>query len=1297
MDVSATLKRSARYAWTALASFIICYALLVVIGRLLLPSLEHRQELVNQILSQKLGIEITTEHLTGTWTRFTPRFQVQGLRIGAEDDAPAITVSSIHSEFDILRSILNAEIVWNDLRIGEVKLTLQENAEGQWLISNLPLSSPSSETDSREQMDALINIIQLSTYIGIEKIAIDIAFFDGTTTTLYIADTRVESSGNFHRAQAKLSLDKDEDKAELLFEGRGNPLDWQHFDGKAYIKFDRVNLHNALAVILRSWQPFKTLAKTTESNTLLDAQLWISALKPGHFNLRGKVRAEEIPLSWDRDVPAIKNFATTFDGWFSPGKSWGLQCQNLRFDWDDRVIQPLNTSFQQGLGEHWHKIALAADHINIDTLKHGLVQSQLIDKTTAELIATLNPSGTLQDIHLTLDLEKTQPLTQLDTRIDQLSLDSWHHTPATRGLSGYLHWQDESGYFDIDSGDDFAMRYPGVYTNFMHYGATQGRVNIDWTSADSSLQIAGGPIDIRAEEGEIRAYISLDIPTTSKGREPQMFLQAGIKNGHSRYLDNYLPAILEPRLRDWLDSAIGDTDIVEAGFIWRGSLKGASHQQRTIQLYGQVANGEVNYDPGWPKLSELSANITLDDIQFTGNINSAKAGEGTEQADVNNASIATLPGALLSVKAELSSPLKTAQHILLNSPLAPQLAALADWQVEGQTQATLDLTIPLSKNRQGEAYRVAANIEAGRMQLHSFQPVIFSDVEGAIAYNDGAGLHSSGVSGVLWGQALNATIATHEGRLQLDASGLLDLSLAPAWHPLFTDNVSGATSYSATFVAPNKTSPATLSLFSNLQGIDIDLPSPLYKSADQVWPLETSLQFRASDLLLNAQTDSLKAQLRIADQQLADGIITLGHSDKNSGKESDKNNAPLTAFKGLLIKGHMSGFDLDAWLTALQTATKPDDNIADFDTRAVVAIDHLSAAGFDLDTVNIDALRSKQLWDINIDSPIIAGNIRVPEDRSQTIVTRLNYIVLPKPELGSEQSPLNNLDPSTLPALDFATEGLRIGDDELGSLAFVMQSSEQGVNIDQIEAEITGIAITKAADGEAAQFTWHRVNGKDQSEFNGALLSDDLGGVLQAWNMPVLLTTNNAAILSDVSWQGKPWDLSTKALRGNIALRFEKGRFFQTPGTTTNALFKVIGLINFDTWLRRLKFDFSDLFSTGVNFDNMEGGMAFEEDQMRFDEPIVVTLPSGKLRLLGQTNLVEETIDARLIATLPVGTNLPWIAALAGGLPAAAGVYLTSKIFEKEVDRISSISYKITGDLNNPEVEVDRIFSDKTE
>ncbi len=1297
MDVPAVLKRSARYAWSALAFLIISYALLVIIGRQLLPSLEQRQELIGQILSERLGAQITTEHLSGSWTRLTPRLQAQSLSITSEGDAPAITISSVQSDFDILSSILNGEIIWNDLSIGEVKLTLRENAEGKWFVSNFPISGLDDETNSRGQMDALANIILLSTHIGIEQIAVDVTFYDGTAATLYIDDVQIESNGNFHRARARLSLDQTEDSAELLVEGRGDPTDWESFDGKAYINFSRVDLRNALGIILRGWLPLSLLNSTANSNTLLDAELWIASIKPGHFGLRGKVKAEEIPLNWDADIPPIKDLDTTLTGWFTSGKDWGLQCQNLHFDWGELVIKPLNMSFQQGLGEDWHKISVAADHINLNTLKHALVQTQLGGEASTALVNTLNPSGRLKGIKLALDLEKTQPLTEFSAHIEQLSLDSWHSTPAVRGLSGYVQWQGDQGYVDLDTGDSFAMRYPGVYTDFMHYGPTRGRVNIAWTSDDSSLQIAGGPIDIRGKEGEIRAYISLDIPTKNNGREPEMFLQAGIKNSHSRYRNNYLPAILNPGLLDWLERSIGDTDISEAGFIWRGSLKGTSPQKRSIQFYGQLANGELNYDPGWPRLSDISAQITIDDTLFEGIVNSAKIGAGPEFAQLDKALIATLPGGLLSVKAAITSPLNTAVDSLLNSPLASRMSALRSWQIQGDASARLDLVIPLSTNRQGESYRVEADIRQGRMQLRDFQPVVFSKLEGTIAYNDDDGLYSSGVSGTLWGQALDATIATQDGVLRIDAAGLLDLSKAPAWQPLFTENITGTAAYTASFISPDNDSPPTLTLRSDLQDIAIALPAPLHKPTGHAWPLQASLQFRENNLFIDARTNKLKAQLNIANQQLVRGSIILGDT-KNSGDQHSPGDK-VSGHKGLFITGHMPVFQLDDWLEALlaNSASAKSRGIPSFDTRATVEIDRFNAAGVTLDNVTVDALHSKQLWDINVESPTLAGNIRVPENRDQAIVARLNYLTLPKPELDSEQNFLGDLDPSTLPALDFATEGLRIGDDELGNLAFVMQANAQGVSIDQIEAEITGITIGNTPGGDTAQLIWTKTDGEHRSEFSGALLSDDLGGVLKAWDMPMLLTTNSAAFLTNLRWQGKPWDLSANALEGHIALSFEEGRFFQAPGTTTNALLKVVGLINFDTWLRRLKFDFSDLFSKGVQFDNVEGGLAFEEELMRFDEPIVVTLPSGKIRLLGQTNLAEETIDARLIATLPVGTNLPWIVALAGGLPAAAGVYITSKLFEKQVDRISSISYKITGDLNNPEVKVDRIFSDKTE
>ena len=51
------------------------------------------------------------------------------------------------------------------------------------------------------------------------------------------------------------------------------------------------------------------------------------------------------------------------------------------------------------------------------------------------------------------------------------------------------------------------------------------------------------------------------------------------------------------------------------------------------------------------------------------------------------------------------------------------------------------------------------------------------------------------------------------------------------------------------------------------------------------------------------------------------------------------------------------------------------------------------------------------------------------------------------------------------------------------------------------------------------------------------------------------------------------------------------------------------------------------------------------------------------------------------------------VSGYAGGLPAAAGVFITSKLAQKQVDRLSSINYTLGGSWDDIEVAVDEIFA----
>jgi uncharacterized protein YhdP len=124
-----------------------------------------------------------------------------------------------------------------------------------------------------------------------------------------------------------------------------------------------------------------------------------------------------------------------------------------------------------------------------------------------------------------------------------------------------------------------------------------------------------------------------------------------------------------------------------------------------------------------------------------------------------------------------------------------------------------------------------------------------------------------------------------------------------------------------------------------------------------------------------------------------------------------------------------------------------------------------------------------------------------------------------------------------------------------------------------------------------------------------------------------------------------------------------------------------------------LQLDFSDVVGQNLEYNRLNGKLHFENGVASLRDPLKMDMPSGRMSMAGDFDLVNETVDTRLVATLPVATNLPWVVAMMGGLPAAAGVYVTSKLVEKQVDRLSSISYEVTGPWDDVKVSVDKIFA----
>ena len=136
--------------------------------------------------------------------------------------------------------------------------------------------------------------------------------------------------------------------------------------------------------------------------------------------------------------------------------------------------------------------------------------------------------------------------------------------------------------------------------------------------------------------------------------------------------------------------------------------------------------------------------------------------------------------------------------------------------------------------------------------------------------------------------------------------------------------------------------------------------------------------------------------------------------------------------------------------------------------------------------------------------------------------------------------------------------------------------------------------------------------------------------------------------------------------------------------------------MNMNNILRRLRLDFTDIYKAGVSFDEIAGGVVIADGQLTIKDYLNIESPSSRFRIMGSTSLSSQELDMNLVATLPVGKNLPWIAALMGGLPTAAIVYGASKIFESQVDDLSSAVYTLEGNWDEPQLELKRVFDVKS-
>ena len=136
-----------------------------------------------------------------------------------------------------------------------------------------------------------------------------------------------------------------------------------------------------------------------------------------------------------------------------------------------------------------------------------------------------------------------------------------------------------------------------------------------------------------------------------------------------------------------------------------------------------------------------------------------------------------------------------------------------------------------------------------------------------------------------------------------------------------------------------------------------------------------------------------------------------------------------------------------------------------------------------------------------------------------------------------------------------------------------------------------------------------------------------------------------------------------------------------------SAFLNTLKILNLDAIIKNLDSDSRRQDSDLLNLTRASGDILFSKKRGLISTPIT---DEAKMLWVGEILKNEmgslEMLNLDMSLRFKVSENLPWYAAIFGGIPAVAGTLVFQDLFEENIDAASSISFKVDGTIKNPEL-----------